>query len=92
MKNTFLIMATYTSFDSLLNSLFNGVFVFKRSLAICHVIQGHFQWFPIDLEFHFQNCKHFPDYSGFHLLTIVSTKKTIVRIFVYLFRKLQRQK
>ena len=37
---------------------------------------------PIDLGFHFQNCKHFLEYSGFYLLTTVYMKK---RYWEFLF-------
>ena len=67
-------------------------FVFKRSLTIRHILQGHIQQVPVDLSFHFQNCKHFLEYFVFYVLTAVYTEKAILRIFVCLFAKLQRQK
>ena len=68
-------------------------FVFKRSLSICHIIQRHFQQVPIDLEFHFQNYKHFLKYFGLYILTTVNTKKRYQEfLFICLFTKLQRQK
>ena len=62
-------------------------FVFKRTirLTIRHIMQGHIQQVPVDLSFHFQNCKHFLEYFGFYLLTAIYTEKAILRIFVYLF-------
>ena len=42
-------------------------FIFKRSLSVCHIVQGHSQWVLIDLGCHFQNCKHFLEYFGFYL-------------------------
>ena len=41
---------------------------------------------PIDLEFHFQNWKHFLEYFGFYLLTTIYIKKNDARsfcLFVY---------
>ena len=61
-----------------------GYFVSKRSLAICHIIQGHIQQVLIDLGFHFQNCKHFLEYFGFYLLTTVY-KKNDTRNFCLFF-------
>ena len=62
-----------------------NAFVFKRSLSICYVTQGHFQQVPVDLGFHFQNCEYFLGYFTFFLLTIIYMNKAILRIFVYLF-------
>ena len=64
-------------FDSLKNSLFNGIFCFKRTLAIHHIIHGHF---------HFQSCKHFLEYSGFYLLTTFYTKKQYQEFLFIYFR------
>ena len=50
-------------------------FVFKGRLAVCHIIQGHFQQVPIDFGSQFQNCKRFLEYFGFCLLNTVYTKK-----------------
>ena len=61
-------------------------FVLKRSLSICHIIQGHFQQVLIDLGFHFQNKIHFHKYFVFYLLTNVYTKNNNRNfcLFVYL--------
>ena len=61
-------------------------FVFKRSLSIFHIIQRHFQQVPIDLEFHFQNCKDFLKYFGLYISTAVNAKKRYQDfcLFVYL--------
>ena len=61
-------------------------FVFKRILSICHIIQRHFQYVPIDLESHFQNYKYFLKYSGLYILTTVNTKNDTRKfcLFVYL--------
>ena len=68
-------------------------FVFKRSFSICHIIQRHFQWVPIDLEIHFQNYKHFLKFFGLYVLTTVNTKTRYQEfLLICLFTKLQRHK
>ena len=65
-------------------------FVFKRILAICHIIRGHFQQVPIDLGFHFQNYKHFLQYFGFYLLNTVYAKKRYQEsLFIFKFSFIQ---
>ena len=79
------LLRIYISFDSLLYKiLYVMVYFVFEGLAICHIIQGHFQQVPIDLGFHFQNCKHFLEYSGFYLLTTVYMKKQYWEfLFIY---------
>ena len=48
-KNTFLIRPSYISFDSLQTFLIKINFVLEKSLAICHIIQGHVQQVPLIL-------------------------------------------
>ena len=60
-------------------------FVLKRSLSICH----------IDLEFHFQNYRHFVEYFGFYLLTTVYIRKNDTRnfcLFMYLSSHIDKSK
>ena len=85
LRTTFLIMAAYIYQLIAYKILYLTVcFVLKRSLAICHITQGHFQQVSIDFGFHFQNCKYFLEYFGFYLLNTSLYEKAILGIFVYL--------
>ena len=63
--------------------------LFEMSLRRCmrrlkNASEMHRCWLGVDLGFPLQNCIHFLEYSGLHLLTTVYKKK-LRGIFVYLF-------
>ena len=58
--------------------------VFKRNLINFSYYIVTFQQIPIDLGFHFQNQKHFPEYFGFYLLTTIYMKKKILGIYFFI--------
>ena len=77
-------MATFISFDSLQNSLFNSIFCFQKKFSNLSKYTGTFLQVTIDLGFHFKNCTHVLEYFRFYLLTAVYTKND-TRIFFFYF-------
>ena len=67
-QNTFLIMATLYHLIAYKIPFLTVYFVFKTSLAICHIIQGYFQQVPIDLGFHFKNVTQVQYHTIKHLI------------------------